>query len=48
LILELTGQAAKNLTKAPFSWRKADGEPTETPSWLPKRDLTRAIREGFK
>lgn len=48
LIFELTGQAAKNLTKAPFTWRKDDGEPTALPSWLPKRDLTRAIREGFK
>ena len=50
LVLELTGQAAKNLTKAPFGWRKSDDEVSSTnlPSWLPKHDLTRALREGFK
>jgi hypothetical protein len=50
LVLELTGQAAKNLTKAPFSWRKGEDEVAtkDLPSWLPRRDLTRALREGFK
>ena len=47
LIVELTGRAARSLSRSPLSWTRRDSEPPSPPAWL-LRDPTRPLREGFK